>query len=325
MSEHEHYEHEGLFGGGHLHGFERNRKALLIAIGITGLIMIVEFIGGYLANSLALMSDAGHMLTDIMALFLGLVALQLATRTPSSTRTYGLYRMEILAALINGTTLILLCAYIMYEAYERLASPQEVNTRTMLLIAAIGLIANGIAASAMRRSSKENLNIRGAYLHILGDAMSSIGVMLGGIVIYFSKWYFVDPIISVLICMVILRGAFVLVKDSANILLDAVPKGIDLNEVQQSLKTISGVKDLHHLHLRTIASGMYALSAHVLIDDILMSRTAQIIADINHLLAEKYRISHTTIQLECENCREGFVCGIDKVCVAVSQAHPTSK
>ena len=317
----EHHTYEGPFGGEHAHGFERNRKALLIAVGITGLIMFVEFIGGYVANSPALMSDAGHMLTDIMSLFLSLVALQLATRTPSSTRTYGLYRMEILAALINGTTLILLSAFIIYEAYERFTSPQAVNSKTMLLIATIGLFANGIAAWAVRRSSKDNLNIRGAYLHILGDAMSSVGVILGGLIIYFAEWDVVDPIISVLICLVILRGAFLLVKDSANILLDATPKGIDLEEVQRSLKTIAGVKDLHHVHLRTIASGLHALSAHVLIDDMMMSNTGQIIREINRLLAEKHRISHTTIQLECENCTEGFVCGMDKVCVAVSQAH----
>ena len=321
MDEHEHHGDEGLLAGPHFHGFERNRKALLIAIGITGVIMFVEFIGGYLANSLALMSDAGHMLTDIMSLFLSLIALRLATRTPSSTRTYGLYRMEILAALINGTTLILLSAFIIYEAYERFTSPQAIDSKTMLLIATIGLVANGIAAWAMRRSSKDNLNIRGAYLHILGDAMSSIGVIFGGLIIYFEKWYLVDPIISVLICLVILRGAFALVKDSANILLDAAPKGIDLNEVQRSLKTIAGVKDLHHVHSRTIGSGIYALSAHVLIEDMLMSNTGQIIQEINHLLAEKYRISHTTIQLECENCTEGFVCSMDKVCVAVSQPH----
>jgi cobalt-zinc-cadmium efflux system protein len=320
MNEHEHHGQEGSPDGGHLHGFERNRRALWIAIGITGVIMIVEFAGGYLANSLALMSDAGHMLTDIMSLFLSLVALQLATRTPSSTRTYGLYRMEILAALINGTTLILLSGFIAYEAYERITAPQAVDSRTMLLVATVGLVANGIAAWAMRRASRESLNIRGAYLHILGDAMSSVGVILGGFIIYFLEWYLVDPIISMAICLVILRGAFTLVKDSTNVLLDAVPKEMDLNEVQRSLKTIAGVKDLHHVHLRAIASGVFALSAHVLIDDMLMSSTGQIIQDINRLLADKYRISHTTIQLECENCQEGFVCSIDKVCVAVSQA-----
>jgi cobalt-zinc-cadmium efflux system protein len=321
MIEHEDHGHEGVSAGGNLHSFKRNRKALLIATGITGVIMIVEFIGGYLANSLALMSDAGHMLTDIMSLFLSLVALHLTTRTPSSTRTYGLYRMEIFAALINGTTLILLSAYILYEAYERFTSPQVVDSKTMLVVATIGLVANGIAAWAMRRSSKENLNIRGAYLHILGDALSSIGVIVGGFIIYSLEWYLVDPMISAAICLVILRGAFILVKESANVLLDAVPKEIDLYEVERSLKTIAGVKDLHHVHLRAIASGVFSLSAHVLIDDMLMSRTGQILQDINRLLAEKFRISHTTIQLECENCTEGFICSIDKGCVAVSQTH----
>ena len=322
MREHEHNDHEAAFTGGHHHNhFERNRKALLIAIGITGVIMVVEFVGGYLSNSLALMSDAGHMLTDIMSLGLSLFALQLATRTPSSTRTYGLYRMEILAALINGTTLILLSVYIIYEAYTRFIAPQMVKSETMLLVAVIGLVANGIAAWAMVRSSKESLNLRGAYLHILGDALSSIGVIIGGIIIYFFQWYLVDPLISVAISLVILRGAFTLVKDSANILLDAVPEHVNLGEVQSSLTAIAGVKGLHHVHLWTLASGIHSLSAHVLVDDIQMSDTGHIIQDINRLLEEKYRISHTTIQLECENCSEGFYCNMDKVCVAVSHPH----
>ena len=315
-------EREGISSVAPLHNnFERNRKALVIAIGITGVIMFVEFVGGYLSNSLALMSDAGHMLTDIMSLALGLFALQLATRPPSSTRTYGLYRMEILAALINGSTLILLSVYILYESYTRFFAPQMVKSKTMLLVAAIGLVANGIAAWVMMRSSKESLNIRGAYLHILGDALSSVGVIIGGIIIYLFQWYLVDPIISVAISLVILRGAFTLVKESANILLDAVPKNVNLEEVQSSLKMITGVKDLHHVHLWTIGSGIYSLSAHVLVDDILMSDTGHIIQSISRLLKEKYRISHTTIQLECENCAEGFHCNVDKVCVAVSQVH----
>jgi cobalt-zinc-cadmium efflux system protein len=319
------HEHAFPSPGGHNHNFGRNRKALLIAVGITGVIMVVEFGGGYVSNSLALMSDAGHMLTDIMSLLLSLFALKLAARSPSTTRTYGLYRMEILAALINGTTLILLAVYIVYEAYLRFSAPQVVRSGIMILVATIGLVANGAAAWAMRRSSRENLNIRGAYLHILGDALSSVGVIAAGLIILFFRWYLVDPIISVAISLLILRGAFLLVKDSANILLDAVPEEVDLEEVQESLKTIAGVKDLHHVHLRTIASGIYALSAHVLIDDIQMSHTGRIIQDINRLLAEKYRISHTTIQLECENCTEGFVCNMDKVCVAVTQSHDHSR
>jgi cobalt-zinc-cadmium efflux system protein len=301
--------------------WEKNQKVLWIAIGLTGIIMIVEVIGGLIANSLALLSDAGHMLTDVMSLALSLFALRLAMRPPSSTKTFGFYRMEILAALVNGTTLIFISGYILYEAYQRFGATEYVNSRTMLLVAALGLIANGIAALAMMRSSKESLNIRGAYLHILGDALSSIGVLMGGLTILLTGWYVVDPIISVLICLVILRGAFMLVKDSVNILLEAVPKGTDLEEVENALRSIPGVNDLHHLHLWTITSSIHALSAHVLVDDVLTSRTGEILQEINRVLREKFRIGHTTIQFECENCEEGFYCDIDRVCVAVTRRH----
>ena len=303
----------------HHHSLESNRKALWIAIAVTGIVMVVEAIGGILANSLALLSDAGHMLTDIMSLLLSLVALQLAARTPSPTRTYGLYRMEILAALVNGATLVVISVFILFEAYKRFASSQVVNSRTMLLVATVGLIANGIAALAMSRSSKKNLNIKGAYLHILGDALSSLGVIAGALIITFTSWYLVDPIISVLICLLILRGAFGLVKDSVNILLEAVPKDVSLDEVEKSLRSISGVKDLHHLHIWTITSDIHALSAHVLVDDVLMSRTGQILQEVNRVLRERHSVSHTTIQFECENCEEGFYCNLDRVCVAITR------
>lgn len=302
------------------HSFDQSRKALWLAIIITAAIMVVEVIGGILANSLALLSDAGHMLTDIMALLLSLFALQLATRSPSSTKTYGFYRMEILAALINGTTLILISIYILYEAYKRLVNTEIVDSRTMLIVATIGLVANIIAAWAMRRSSKESLNLRGAYLHILGDALSSLGVIVGALIIYFTGWYMADPIISALICVVILRGAFTLVQESVNILLEAVPKEVNLGDIQEGLKAIPGVKDLHHVHLWTITSGVHALSAHVLIDDVLMSRTGQILQDINQYL-EKKGIAHTTVQFECENCEGGFFCNLDRECIAVTKTH----
>jgi len=291
---------------------ETGRKALWLAMGITGSGMIVEFIGGFLANSLALLSDAGHMLADVMSLLLSLIALQLALRPPSLTKTYGLYRLEILAALINGTTLILIAIYILYEAYQRFGSAIAVESRTMLLVAFVGLVANGAAAWAMRRSGKENLNLRGAYLHILGDTLSSLGVIIGGLIIYFTNWYLVDPIISVGICLVILRGAFLLVKDAVNILLEAVPQDVDMEEVQKTIKTIPGIKDLHHLHIWTITSGILALSAHVLVGDIQMSRTGQILQEINQLMVKKFRIPHTTIQFECENCQEGFTCNMER-------------
>jgi len=310
--------------GNHLediHSFHESRKALWIALGVTVAVMIIEVTGGILSNSLALLSDAGHMLTDAMSLMLSMVALQLTLRPPSSTKTYGLYRMEILAALINGSTLILISVYIIYQAYRRFQAPETVDSHTMLWVAIVGLVANGIAAWVMMRSSKESLNLRGAYLHILGDALSSLGVIAGGLIIYFTGWYLIDPILSVILCLVILRGAFVLVKDSTNILLEAVPKDVDLGEVQKALKSIPGVKDLHHLHLWTISSGIHALSAHVLVGDIQVSRTGSILQEMNELLTKKFRISHSTIQFECENCEGGFYCNMDRVCVAVTTKH----
>jgi cobalt-zinc-cadmium efflux system protein len=312
-------DHHHLDHPGHNHGFQKSRKALLIAIAVTGAIMVVEIIGGVLANSLALLSDAGHMLTDASSLILSLIALQLTTRPSSPTRTYGFYRMEILAALINGSTLALISTWIFYEAYQRLKAPEAVDSLTMLGVAAVGLVANGIAAWAMLSSSRENLNIRGAYLHILGDLLSSVGVLIGGLVIYFTGWNWIDPVLSVGICIVILRGAVLLVKESVNILLEAVPREVDLREVQRSLRTLPGVKDMHHVHLWAISSGIYALSAHLLIDNLMMSETAKIIEEVNRLLLNKFRISHTTIQLECENCTEGFYCTMDRECVAM---HP---
>jgi cobalt-zinc-cadmium efflux system protein len=173
----------------------------------------------------------------------------------------------------------------------------------------------------MMRMSKESLNIRGAYLHILGDAFSSVGVIIGGVIIIFTGWYIVDPLISAVICVVILRGAFVLVKDAVNILLEAVPKDVNLDDVQKTIHSIPGVEDLHHVHLWTIASGMHALSAHVVVGDVLTSRTGEILLEINKLLLDRYKIPHTTIQFECENCEDGFVCNVDKVCIAVTRGH----
>lgn len=301
------------------HAFRANRRALLIAMGVTVGIMLLEAAGGLIANSLALLSDAGHMLTDVLALGLSLVALQFTAKPASSTKTYGFYRMEILAALVNGSSLLLICAFILYEAYNRLKVPEPVDTSSMLTVACIGLAANLAAAWVMVGRSRESLNLKGAYLHILGDALSSVGVIVGGLLIMFTGWQAVDPIISVLICIVILKGSVRLVRESVHILLEAVPKDLDLLEIQRGLREIHGVKDLHDVHLWTISSGIYAMSAHVLVDDILMSRTGEILQEINSLLRSHYGIEHTTIQFECESCEEGFYCDLQAGCAAVTR------
>lgn len=301
----------------HGHHWEANPKALWIAIGVTGIVMIVEFIGGILANSLALLSDAGHMLTDMMSLVLSLIALQLALRPPSPTRTYGLYRMEILAALINGSTLILLSVYILYESYRRFSLLEAVDSSMMIGVAIIGLLANGISAWTLMPGGQKSLNIRGAYLHVLGDGISSLGVIGGGIIINYTGWYIIDPIISLAICGVILRGAILLVRDSVNILLEAVPRDVNLEEVRATILSIPGIKDVHHIHVWTITSGIHALSAHVVVGDVLTSRTTKILKEINEMLSYRYHIPHTTIQFECENCEEGMAASLNGGCMAL--------
>lgn len=316
-----HWHEDGRHEAGRHQVFKANKKALLIALSVTTGIMLVEAVGGFLSNSLALLSDAGHMLTDVMALVLSLVALQFTARPASVTKTYGFYRMEILAALVNGSSLLLISLLIGYEAYRRFRLPQEVDLHTMLAVAALGFSANLVAAIAIMPRSKHSLNLRGAYLHILGDALSSLGVIAGGVVIFFTGWSIVDPLISVGICLVIMRGAVKLVYESVNVLLEAVPRDLDLEEIQKRLLEIRGVKELHDVHLWTISSGIYAMSAHVLVDDMLMSSTGQILQEINRVLKSEYGIEHTTIQLECENCQEGFYCGIQTGCVGITRSH----
>jgi cobalt-zinc-cadmium efflux system protein len=301
----------------HIHHIDHARLAashqrnLLIALVITGVIMVAEAIGGLLSNSLALLSDAGHMLMDVLALLLSFFAVRFATRPATEKQTFGFYRLEILAALINGTVLLILSLYIFYEAYQRFIEPREINGILMLSVAIIGLGANIASALVLKSGSHESLNVRGAFLHVLGDLLSSVGVIVGGAIILLSGWKRVDSIISFIIGAIILIGAYKLVMESVHILLESTPKDIDLSEVVEGVKGLEGVRDLHHIHLWTITSGIYALSAHILIEDQMTSRSSQILEDINRLLRERFNIDHTTIQFECEACEMDFVCRLD--------------
>ena len=301
----------------HIHQIDHVRSAsvhqrnLLIALFITGAIMVAELIGGLLSNSLALLSDAGHMFMDVLALLLSFFALRFATRPATDKQTFGFYRLEILAALINGTVLLILSLVIFYEAYQRFLEPREIKGIIMLGVAAIGLGANIASALVLRRGSHESLNVKGAFLHVIGDLLSSVGVILGGAIILLAGWKRIDSIISFAIGGIILIGAYKLVMESVNILLESTPKEVDLNEVIDEVKAIEGVRDLHHVHLWTITSGIYALSAHVLIEDQMTSRSSQILEYINRFLRDRFNIDHTTIQFECEACEMDFVCRLD--------------
>ena len=291
-------------------------RGLLINLFIVIVVMAVEVIGGLLANSLALLGDAGHMLVDALAIGLSLFALSLARRPATTARTYGFHRAEIMAAFINGAVLIIVTVFIFYEAYQRFLKPPEIKSGLMLIIALIGLAANLVGIWFLRKTRHVSLNIRAAFLHILGDTISSISVVAAAIVITLTGWTYADPILAIIIGIIILYGAIQLVLESSDILLEAAPKSIDANEVIKSIKGVEGVNDIHDLHIWTITSGIYALSTHLSIEDRMLSRTRQIIDSVNKELAERYNIRHTTLQVECDRCdqcAQGMVCELSRL------------
>ncbi|MDY6971207.1 MAG: cation diffusion facilitator family transporter [Thermodesulfobacteriota bacterium] len=283
------------------------RRNLMIALIITGSVMVAEVIGGILADSLALLSDAGHMLTDMLALGLSFFAVTFARRPPTASKTYGFYRLEILAAFFNGMLLFFIAFYILYEAYHRLFSPREVNSLFMIGVATIGLVSNIVGVIILKESAQDNLNVKSAFFHMISDTVSSLGVIGGGILIFYTGWFVVDPIISVLISLLIFRGALSLLRESIDILLEATPKGIDAEKLLAEIRSVKGVKDVHHMHLWTITSGVYAMSAHILIDDLLTSKSARILKEIERLLKAEFSMEHTTIQFESSSCGEDML------------------
>lgn len=313
LHDHDHG-HSHSHGHGHHHSYSvgngSGKRDLLIALSITVLMMAAEAIGGLISNSLALLSDAGHMLTDNLALLLSFFAMKFAAMPATDRKTFGFYRLEILAAFVNGIALVLMSFYIMYEAYQRMITPQPVAGGLMLLVAGIGLAVNIVGAIVLNKHKHTSLNIRGAYLHILGDALSSVGVVIGGAVIIYTGWYLIDPILSVLISLVIIYSAWALVKESVSILLESVPSHISIAAVAEEIEKIEGVREAYHIHVWTITSGVYAMSAHIIIDDQLVSRSRELLEKIRSVVAVRFSVLHSTIQIECERCDIGSVCSI---------------
>ncbi|UFJ39254.1 cation diffusion facilitator family transporter [Brevibacillus humidisoli] len=296
---HHHHHHDHNHSHHHDHGSrEGNKKGLTIALLITAGIMLLEFVGGLLTNSLALLSDSGHMLSDTSSLALSLVAIWFAARPPSPRKTYGFYRFEILAALFNGVTLFLIAGFIVWEAYERFLEPPEVAGGTMMLIASVGLIANLISAFALMKKGdvKHNVNLRSAYLHVIGDALGSVGALLAGLLMYLFAWYWADPLISVLVALLILKGAWGVIKHTVHILMEGTPITVDQDEVKATLEAIDGVVNVHDLHIWTITSGLDSLSCHLLIED--KADSQEILQQAIDRIKQRFQIEHTTIQVE---------------------------
>lgn len=280
---------------------------LKIAIGLTMATLVAEVAGGIWTNSLALLSDAAHVFLDLFALILSLAAIRLAMLPATGEHSFGWHRAEVFASFINGVTVFLMAAAIFYEALQRIASPQEVNSLPMFIIAAVGLVANVLSAMALHEHSHDDLNVKSAFLHVVGDAAASVGVIAGGVVMYFTSWYVLDALISMGISIIIFTGAFRVLRESVHILMEGVPRGMDIAEVAETIRGVEGVKDLHHLNVWAICSHILALSVHLDIDPECGEKAPAILREIERVLLERHRISHTTLQIECTACANGPV------------------
>lgn len=291
----------------HHHHHHANTKSILIVLCITALYMIAEFLGGFYTNSLALTADAGHMLGDVGALGLSFFALWLTTKKAPVENTYGYFRAEIFAAFINGVALVFIALAIIYEAYIRITMAQHINALTMSIIAFGGLIVNIIGAFVLHSGSKENLNLKGAFLHVIGDLLGSIGAIVAGLMIYFWNFYLADPIVSVIIAVLILYSSLNLTNSAVQILMEAAPSHINIKEIKEEILKLEDVIDVHDLHVWSISSQSVSLSVHIVASD---NNSVRILCEVNDLLKEKFDISHATIQIEPENFHESC-CPLD--------------
>lgn len=276
-------------------------RKLRLALTVTVVVLAAEVVGGFLSNSLALLADAGHMLTDVAALALSLFVSWFSMRPETPRRTYGYVRLEILAAFVNGAALLVISAFIAWEAFSRLRAPQPVGGGLMLVIALVGLLSNIVAAFTLHGASNASLNVRGAYLHVLGDLLGSVGTVLAALVIHFTGWLPADPIVSLLVTLLIVRGAWRLVREAVDVMLESTPAQISLGGVRAQLEKIPGVESVHDLHVWTVTSGVVAMSAHAIVRE---PERQQHVLEHAHDVMRLFGIQHVTIQLESREMYE---------------------
>lgn len=290
-------------GGGQAHtpsAAGRNKRSLAIVFGLTSLYLVVEVIGGLWTGSLALLADAGHMMTDVAGVGLALLAIWFAEKPATSERTYGYYRIEILAALTNAVVLIVISLYILYEAYQRFINPPEVESAAMLGVAAVGLIVNLIGMYILRGGSQESLNMKGAYFEVLSDMLTSIGVIIAGIIMLTTGWRRADPLISAGIGLFILPRTWLLMRDAVGVLLEGTPSDVNLTALREAVAGVAGVAGVHDLHVWSLTSGVNAMSVHAVLaqgeshDDVLAAVQKRVTSD--------FKITHATVQVEREQC-----------------------
>lgn len=292
----------------HDHSTNSIETRFILSLALTGVIFLAELIGGVLTRSLSLLSDAAHVFLDAFALGLSYVAIRLAALPPNDRHTYGYHRMRVLAALANGATLLLVAFEIFREAIKRLSNPEPVLAGPMLIVAVIGLVVNVVVALVLRgHDHHHDLNVQSAFLHVLGDALASVGVIVAGVVIALTGWTVIDPLVSVLIGIIILVGSGNVLRKSIHILVEGVPRGLTASEVAEAMHAVPGVSKVHDLHIWTVGPGYISLSAHVVLNDQSLSEAQSIMDDLKAALKEQFDIEHTTIQFECQSCAQGTI------------------
>ncbi len=292
-------------GHGHSHEISaagRNKKPLTIVFCLTLFYLIVEVIGGFWTGSLALLADAGHMLTDVAGVGLALLAIWFAEKPASPEKTYGYYRVEILAAMTNAVVLIFISIYILYEAYERFKNPPEVQSGAMIGVASIGLVVNIVGMVILRSGSKESLNMKGAYYEVLSDTLTSVGVIIAGVIMLTTGWYYADPLISAGIGLFILPRTWALLKDAVAVLLEGTPTDVNIATLRERLSKTEGVAEIHDLHVWSLTSGVNALSVHAVLAD--GAEHDEVLERVHDCCTHEFKIKHVTAQTE----RDGFAC-----------------
>jgi cobalt-zinc-cadmium efflux system protein len=290
------------------HHPETSQRNLLIATLLNFLISAVEIAGGILSNSLALLSDAVHNLSDAVAVLIAYLAGKIGNRQPDPRRTFGFRRAEILAALLNAVILIVVTVYLFYEAYRRFQEPAEIKGRIMFIIALVGLAANLAAVFLLRTDAHRNINIRAAYVHLVGDSLSSVAVILGSLLIHFFGWYWIDPLVTMLIGLYILKHAWLILREAVDILMQAGPRNIDILEVCETLEGIPGIANIHHVHLWNLTDQQVHFECHAdLKGNLTIEQTGPVLKDMERILLDEYRISHITVQFEYNRCEDQTV------------------
>jgi cobalt-zinc-cadmium efflux system protein len=285
---------------------------LALSLVLTAVFVIVEIAAGVFSNSLALLTDAAHNFTDVIALGLSWFAVRLATRPSSASRTYGYHRAGILVALINSTTLVVISLGIFYSAYQRFLSPPEVKSGVMIVVGMLAFVVNLVTALLVRQGSREDLNLRSAYLHLLGDVLSTLGAVVAGVIIFFTDWNWLDPLVSVFIGVLILWNAWGILRESVDILLESSPRDVDMDAMISDMSKVKGVLGVHDLHVWSITQSMRTMSAHILTDDISISAGTDIQSRLNEILSGRYKITHATLQLECVGCQPDLYCDLNE-------------